>query len=76
VKNAVFCYVKSCGSCNKRRFGGTYRFSRLLVTASVFLSSPILVTLKMEAIRFLKIRFLQESHGVTLQKTAFSYLSA
>jgi hypothetical protein len=39
---------------------------RLLVTANVVLSSPILVTLMMEA-----LRFLQEPHGVTSQKTTF-----
>jgi hypothetical protein len=25
VKNAVFCVVTPCGSCNNRRFGGTWR---------------------------------------------------
>jgi hypothetical protein len=25
IKNAVFLDVTLCGSCNKRRFGGTYR---------------------------------------------------
>jgi hypothetical protein len=39
---------------------------RLLVTANVP-SSPILVTLMMEALH----RFLQEAHGVTFQKTVF-----
>jgi hypothetical protein len=47
------------------------RVLQLLVTANVFLSSPILVTLMMEAILFVKRRFLQELHGVTSRKTAF-----
>jgi hypothetical protein len=42
---------------------------RVLVTANVVPSSPILVTLMTEA-----IRFLQEQHGVTSQKTAFFIL--
>jgi hypothetical protein len=42
--------VRPCGSCKNRRFGGTYQVflrnvRRLLVTASVVPSSPILVTL-------------------------------
>jgi hypothetical protein len=45
---------------------------RLLVTASVVPSSPILVTLMKEVLSSLKRRFLQESHGVTSQKTSFS----
>jgi hypothetical protein len=24
MKNVVFCYVTTCGSCKIRRFGGTY----------------------------------------------------
>jgi hypothetical protein len=40
---------------------------RLLVTANVVPSSPILVTLMMEA----KRRFSQESHDVTCHKTTF-----
>jgi hypothetical protein len=34
-------------------------------------SSPIVVTLVMEALRSSKRRFLQDPHGVTSQKTAF-----
>jgi hypothetical protein len=56
VKNAVFWDVTPCGSCNNRRFGGTERLHhpddkvrRLLVTTNVP-SSPILVTLMMEAL--------------------------
>jgi hypothetical protein len=44
---------------------------RLLVTANVVPSSPILVTLMKEALRPPKRRFLQEPQGVTFQKTAF-----
>jgi hypothetical protein len=48
---------------------------RLLVTASVVLSSPILVILMMEALSSPKRRFLQEPHGVTSQKTPlFNFL--
>jgi hypothetical protein len=42
-------YEECRGSCNIRRFGGTYRVLRLLVTADVPIS-PIFVTLMMEAI--------------------------
>jgi hypothetical protein len=57
-KNTVFWDVTPCGSLKNRRFGGTYRLHpqyivssviRLLVTANVP-SSPILLTLMMEAI--------------------------
>jgi hypothetical protein len=41
----------------------------LLVAASVFLSSPILVTLKKDVLGSSETRFLQEPHGVTSQKT-------
>jgi hypothetical protein len=56
LKNGVFWDVTPCGSCKNRRFGGTHRLHharcvrRLLVTANVVLSSPILVTLVMEAL--------------------------
>jgi hypothetical protein len=48
----------------------TSNLHRLLVTANVP-SSPILVTLMMEALSSPKRRFLQEPHGVTSQKTPF-----
>jgi hypothetical protein len=66
MKFAVFWHVTPCGSCKDRPFGETYRFHqqrdknrraflrsllRLIVTAKVVPSSPILVTLMMEAIR-------------------------
>jgi hypothetical protein len=44
---------------------------RLLVTASVVLSSPILVNLMKEALSSTDRRFLQEQHGVTSQRTPF-----
>jgi hypothetical protein len=45
---------------------------RLLVTASVVPSSPILVTLMKELLlNSPKRQFLQEPHGVTSQKTPF-----
>jgi hypothetical protein len=49
---------------------------RLLVTANVVPSPPILVTLMMEAIRSSKRRYLQEQHGVVFQKTAFFIVTA
>jgi hypothetical protein len=45
MKNVVFWNVTPCGSCNK-----PCSVCRLLVTASVAPSSPILVTLKKEAL--------------------------
>jgi hypothetical protein len=45
---------------------------RLLVTVDVVLSSTILVTLMIQAIRSSESRFLEEPRGVTSQKTAFS----
>jgi hypothetical protein len=42
---------------------------RLLVTASVVPSSPILVTLMKEALSSSETQFLQGPHGVTSQKT-------
>jgi hypothetical protein len=63
MKNGVFWDVTPCASCKNRRFGGTWRLlhqgdkfmflrsvRRLLVTANVVPSSPILVTLMIEAI--------------------------
>jgi hypothetical protein len=67
MKNGVFLDVTPCGSCKNRRFGGTWQptqaakkylvvflrsVRRLLVTASVVPSSPILVTLMKEALSF------------------------
>jgi hypothetical protein len=49
MKNYVFWDVTPCGSCNNKLFFRSVR--RLLVTANVVPSSPILVTLMMEALR-------------------------
>jgi hypothetical protein len=46
------------------------RMFRILVTANVVPSSPILVTLIMEAIFTSETSFIPESYGVTSQKTA------
>jgi hypothetical protein len=63
MKNGIFWDFTQCGSCKNRRFGVTrIRRTRnnvsrlrsvrqLLVTASVVPSSPISVTLMMEALR-------------------------
>jgi hypothetical protein len=50
MKNGVFWDVTPCGYCKNRSFGGIFLRSvrRLLVTANVVPSSPILVTLIME----------------------------
>jgi hypothetical protein len=50
------------------------RVRRLLVAASVVPSSPILVTLKKEALGSSEMSVLQEPHGVTSQKTSFLIL--
>jgi hypothetical protein len=51
MKNGVFWAFTPCGSSKNRRFGGTIRsVRRLLVTASVVPSSPILATLMKEAL--------------------------
>jgi hypothetical protein len=53
MKNIVFWDVKPCGCIKNQRFGGTYRLHHYgekisgTVTAKVFPSSPIRVTLKM-----------------------------
>jgi hypothetical protein len=44
---------------------------RLIVTANVVPSSPILVTLTMEALFPLKRRFLQEPHDVNIPEEVF-----
>jgi hypothetical protein len=49
---------------------------RFLVTATVLPSSPILVTLMKEALSSSESRFLQESLGVTSQKTPFFIVTA
>jgi hypothetical protein len=51
MKNTVFWDGTPYVSCTNRNFGGIYRIRRMLVTVNVAPSSPILVTLMMEAIR-------------------------
>jgi hypothetical protein len=61
-------------------FGGTKKFLRSvlwsLVIAYVVPSSSTLATLMMEAIRSSDTWFLQHSHAVTSQKTAFFIVTA
>jgi hypothetical protein len=77
MKNGIFWDVRPSGSCNNRRFGGTYHFlhqsdkNRLLVAVSVIPSSQILVTLMKGALTTSKSLFLQEPYGITSQKTPF-----
>jgi hypothetical protein len=49
---------------------------QLLFTPNVVPSSPIPVTLMIEAIRSPKRRFLQDPHGRTSQKSAFLIITA
>jgi hypothetical protein len=49
VKNVIVWDVMPCGSCKSRRFGGTYCFHHQ--GDKNHPSSPILVTLMMEAVR-------------------------
>jgi hypothetical protein len=56
MKNGVFWDDTPCGACYNRRFGATSRLHhrsvrRLLLTANVVPSSPILVLVMMEALR-------------------------
>jgi hypothetical protein len=82
MKNCVFWDVTPCGCCKKRRFGGPYRLHqgdknilrsvrRLLVTANVVPSSPILVILMKEALSSSEKSVLTDPYGVTSQKTPF-----
>jgi hypothetical protein len=57
--NAVFWDVTPCGSCKNKRFLGIRVASGNM----------------MEAIRSSETRFLQESHGVTSQKTVFTLVT-
>jgi hypothetical protein len=52
MKNVVFLNVSPHDSCKNRRFGFVLRsIRRLLVTANVVPSSPIIVTMKIEVLR-------------------------
>jgi hypothetical protein len=65
MKNGVFCISVFFRSVR-----------RLLVMANAVHSSPILVTLMMEALSSPKRWFLLEPHGVTSQKTPFFIVTA
>jgi hypothetical protein len=74
MNNAIFWDVTPCGSCKNQRFGETYRLNHqgkqnrphsmlpLLVTANLFPSSPIPVTLMMEAIHSSETSVVTKSH--------------
>jgi hypothetical protein len=55
MMNTVYMDAMQGGSCENRRYGGTYRLLpsvfQLLVAANFVPSSPIFVSLKMKAIR-------------------------
>jgi hypothetical protein len=53
-----------------------YSVRRLLVTFKIVPSSPILITLKMEALNSPKRRLLQEPHGVVSQNTTVFIVTA
>jgi hypothetical protein len=55
---------------------GTTLACQFLVTANVVPSSPILVTLMIEALIFSEMSVLQEPHDVTSQKTPFFIVTA
>jgi hypothetical protein len=81
MKNAFFWDVTLCGSCKNRRFGEfsssfirvtrigelgtTLSVGRMLVTARVVPTSPILATLMREALRSSETSVLKEPNGVT-----------
>jgi hypothetical protein len=74
MKNGVFWDVTPYGSCKNRRFGGIFLHSvrRLLVTANIVLSSPILVILMNEALSSSETSvFTKSTRGNISQKTAF-----
>jgi hypothetical protein len=79
VKNVVFLLRRVAlirTDDSEERIASIINVLRLLVIAKVVPSSPILVTLMMKAISSSETSgFLQESHGVTSQKTAFLTVS-
>jgi hypothetical protein len=70
MTNGVFWDIKTKFVPQRRQIPRSVR--RLLVTANVS-SSMILVTRMMEALISSETSVLQEKHGVTSQKTPFSY---
>jgi hypothetical protein len=71
MHNAVFWDVTPCAFLVFLR-----NVLRLIVTANVVPSSPIIVTMMMEAICSSETRFLQQPHSVTSQKSAFLIVTA
>jgi hypothetical protein len=78
MKNCVFCDITPCGSCKNRRLGkniitiiSVERISELGTLAVTSIVPGSLVTPMMRRYVPPKRQFLQESHGVTHQKTAF-----
>jgi hypothetical protein len=69
MNDAVFWNVTPCGSYRNRSVRG------LLVTANVISSSPILLILMMEALRFPEASLPRKPYGVRSQKTASFKLS-
>jgi hypothetical protein len=68
MKNAVFWDVMLCGCCKNIVFHCS--MNRLLVTDNTP-SSPILVSLMMEALCSSETSVLQEPHGIISQMTIF-----
>jgi hypothetical protein len=75
MKNGVFWDVTPSGSCKNRRFGGVTAsiissVRRLLVTYSVVPSSPIRVTLMMQALNFSETSVLTRATRRNIQEDA------
>jgi hypothetical protein len=67
MKNDVFWDVTSRGSCKNRRFGGAYRHHHQVEIGA--LGTTLAVTSNGSTLH--SGGFLEGSHGVTFQKTAF-----
>jgi hypothetical protein len=67
----MLCEEMPCDSISISSIVFLRRAYRLIVTANVVPSSPILVTLMMEELSSANRRFLQGPHRVTSQKTCF-----
>jgi hypothetical protein len=79
VNNVVFWEVMSCGSC-KNRQGDKMIYLRsvlrLLVTTNLVPSTPLLVTVMLEAVSSSVHLILQEPRCVPSQKMAFFIVTA
>jgi hypothetical protein len=78
MKNVAFWDLTTCGSCKNRRFGGTYPHItflrsalRLLGIANIVPTSPILVSMIMEATCPSEMSVLTRATRLTSLKTAF-----